>query len=133
MPWSTCGIPFDRAWCWRRKRGGTDGDLSVAELLGVDLSRCQVVILAACESSGGVVSRSEGPVGLAWPFLADGVPGVVATLWEIDDAASVQLFGRLHEELAAGVPVAAALRSVQRSAIADGVRLRDWAGIAVYQ
>ena len=124
--------PFRSSLVLAPESGGTDGDLSVADLLGVDLSRCRVVVLAACESSGGVISRSEGPLGLAWTFLADGVPEVVATLWEIDDATSVRLFGRLHEDLAAGVPVSAA-RGVQRAAIADGVRLRDWAGIAVYQ
>ena len=41
------------------------------------LPRTRLVVLAACRTAAGVVSRSEGALSLARPFLAAGVPNVM--------------------------------------------------------
>jgi CHAT domain-containing protein len=46
-------------------------------------------------------------------FLAAGVPGVVSSLWEVDDQSTVELFFRFHQKLEEGVRVPEALRSAQ--------------------
>src|SRR5262249_35433356 len=55
------------------------------ELAGRRFHRTQVLVLAACRTSGGRVRRGEGVLSLARPFLAAGVPTVVASLWDVDD------------------------------------------------
>jgi len=51
-------------------------------------------------------------VSLVRPFLAAGVPSVLATLWETDDEASVGLLAAFHRRVASGERPATALRGV---------------------
>jgi CHAT domain-containing protein len=113
--------------------GGAEGDglLTGLEVLasgaGEDHAAPRLVVLAACDSAGSRVTASEGPLGLAWPFLARGSDAVVATLWSLDDAASERLFVRFHEQLQKGQEPEQALRRVQVEAIQLGRPLLDWA------
>ena len=83
------------------------------------LRRTRVVTLAACRTAAGPVSRVEGSLSLSRPFLAAGVPDVVASLWDIDDALSRRFFVSLHRALARGEEPLIALRAVQL-ALLDG-------------
>jgi CHAT domain-containing protein len=92
---------------------GDSGALFLNELRPGDLSRARLVVLAACRTAGGPVSRVEGALSLARPFLAAGVPSVIASLWDIDDATSRRFFESFHRALIAGGEPVAALRQVQ--------------------
>ena len=94
----------------------------------------RLVVLAACETAGGLVSTAEGPIGLARPFLASGVPAVVATLWRVEDDASRELFVRFHQAYRASGNPLRALNEAQRAALAAGPesRLSTWAAVQVY-
>ena len=70
-------------------------------------------MLAACSTASGRISRGEGPLSLARPFLAGGVPAVLATMWEIEDAPSSNLLTAFHRQIAAGRPPEEALRDAQ--------------------
>ena len=99
-----------------------------------DLSRVRVVTLAACETGTGRLYRGEGVVSLATPFLAAGVPIVVAALWKVDDRAARAIFERFHQELAAGASPSSALHIAQRSQVTSdtGHRSpRDWGAYLV--
>ncbi|HXK11669.1 MAG TPA: CHAT domain-containing protein [Vicinamibacteria bacterium] len=110
------------------------GALYVRELDGKNYSRTRVVVLAACRSGAGVVSRAEGAWSLARPFLAAGVPSVVASLWDVDDAVSRTFFVAFHRALIAEGDPLIALRRTQVALLHD----RDaslshpatWAGFA---
>ena len=68
----------------------------------------RVVVLAACSTAAGAVSRGEGVVSVARPFLSGGVPVVIASQWDVDDRATEQLTLAFHRELAkSGNPVLA--------------------------
>jgi CHAT domain-containing protein len=91
---------------------GGDG-LDLHELMGLDLSAVQLVVLAACETAGGSLTGGEEVVGLTRGLLAAGAARAIVTLWKTD-AASLPLlvralFARLHD----GQPVAEALRGAQ--------------------
>ncbi len=96
-----------------------DGSLEVQDLLGLDLSSTRLVVLSACATALGSSSKSEGTQNLARPFLAAGVPAVVATLWNIDDRAATTLMVRLHQYLLTGQTASEALRKVQLKAMAE--------------
>jgi CHAT domain-containing protein len=77
---------------------GEDGRLEVRELLGLDL-HARLVVLSACETGLGKLSRGDELVGLQRAFLYAGTPTVVTTLWKVDDRASYELVRSFYEHL----------------------------------
>jgi CHAT domain-containing protein len=91
--------------------GGEDGRLEVREVFGLDL-HARLVVLSACETGLGQLSRGDELVGLQRAFLYAGTPAVVTTLWKVDDRASFELIRAFYDRLDAGGPVVA-LRQAQ--------------------
>lgn len=114
---------------------GDDGVLYAWELLGADFARTRLAVLAACDTAGAS-SRSEGVVGLVWPFLAAGVPQVLATVRPVDDRDTEALMGRFYPLLATGLDPWAALRQAQREALSrddrEPGRAAVWASFQLY-
>src|SRR5438445_10899593 len=69
---------------------GEDGRLEVRELFRMDLN-ARLVVLSACETGLGQLSRGDELVGLQLAFFCAGTPAVVTTLWKVDDRASFVL------------------------------------------
>jgi CHAT domain-containing protein len=115
--------------------GQADGTLFAHEITRMAFDRTRLVVLAACRTSAGRVRRGEGVFSLARPFLAAGVPTVVASLWDVDDRATRTLFVAFHQALGKGAAAADALRAAQLAALANGAgSLGDpfnWASFAV--
>jgi len=105
---------------------GEDGRLEVRELFGMDLS-AKLVVLSACETGLGKLSRGDELVGLQRAFLYAGTPAVVTTLWKVDDRASFMLMRGFYGALAAKGP-AEALRGAQRALAVDFPHPFAWAG-----
>ena len=93
-------------------RTGDSGALYLHDLERSKLPHTRVVVLAACRTAAGPVSRVEGPLSLVRPILAAGVPSVVASLWDIDDSVSHRFFVAFHSALLVeGDPVPALRRA----------------------
>lgn len=90
-----------------------------------------VVVLGACASATGRISRGEGAISLARSFLAAGAHAVIAPLWDIADAESVPFLVSLHTELAAGTSPSTALRKAQLQAKKNGVAPSVWGAFVV--
>jgi len=90
---------------------GEDGRLEVREVFGLDL-HARLVVLSACETGLGNLSRGDELVGLQRAFLYAGTPAVVTTLWKVDDRASYQLVRAFYDRLDRAGPVVA-LRQAQ--------------------
>jgi CHAT domain-containing protein len=85
---------------------GGEQSLFARDIAHVRFPKTRVVVLAACSTAAGAVSRGEGVVSVARPFLAGGVPLVVASQWDVDDRATEQLTLAFHRELArSGDPI----------------------------
>ena len=69
------------------------------EISRLRFSRTQLVVLAACSTAVGTISRGEGAISVARPFLSAGVPVVVASQWDVDDVATRDLFLEFHRVL----------------------------------
>ena len=67
-----------------------DGQLYTLEILSLPTAP-ELIVMSACESAGGMISRGEGVVGLSRAFLAAGARGVVASLWPVSDASTAGL------------------------------------------
>jgi CHAT domain-containing protein len=100
--------------------GGADsGVLSLHDLKGGSFSATRAVVLAACRTGSGDASRMEGALSLARPFLAVGVPSVVASLWDVDDTTSRKFFVAFHRALLAQGDPLTALNLAQRAFLSD--------------
>jgi CHAT domain-containing protein len=73
-----------------------------------------LVVLSACQTALGKEIAGEGVVGIARAFMYAGAPRVVATLWEVNDAATAELMKLFYRGvLIQNRPPAAALRLAQ--------------------
>jgi CHAT domain-containing protein len=80
-------------------RGQTFNDpnlLYLDEVYKLTLPRTRLVVLSACQSGLGQYYRGEGIVSLVRPFLALGVPTVVASLWSVHSRPTASLMIRFH-------------------------------------
>jgi CHAT domain-containing protein len=108
---------------------GEDGRLEVREVFGLDL-HARLVVLSACETGLGKLSRGDELVGLQRAFLYAGTPAVVTTLWKVDDRASYELVRAFYDRLAAAGPVEA-LRQAQLEALGAFPHPFAWAAFEV--
>ena len=114
---------------------GHDGVVFPQDLAAFPPARARVVVLATCRSDSGPSFNGEGVISLARPLLAAGVPAVIGSSWDVDDAATAALFEVFHRRLARDGRVVEALRAAQQ-ALAHSTdptlsRPRSWAGFHV--
>ncbi|HSB40819.1 MAG TPA: CHAT domain-containing protein [Methylomirabilota bacterium] len=109
--------------------GGEDGRLEVREVFGLDL-HARLVVLSACETGLGKLSRGDELVGLQRGFLYAGTPAVITTLWKVDDRASYELVRAFYGRLAAAGPVEA-LRQAQLDAVRAYPHPFAWAAFEI--
>ena len=109
--------------------GGEDGRLEVREVLGLDL-RARLVVLSACETGLGTLSRGDELVGLQRAFLYAGTPAVVTTLWKVDDRASYELVRGFYNRLHGADPIEA-LRQAQRETLVAFPHPFAWAAFGL--
>jgi len=96
--------------------GGTmapQGGVTPRDLRGRDMSNLRMVVLAACRSGDGPLSRIEGPLSLARPLLENGVHNVVVSLWDLPDVAGGPVMAALHGAIREGADPIEALRRAQ--------------------
>jgi CHAT domain-containing protein len=112
--------------------GDDDGNLFAYELESANLPRTRLVVLAACSTARGPIRRGEGVVSLARSFLATGIPSVVASLWDIDDRRSRELFETFYMALQQGKGPVDALRDAQLKLLtADPRAIATWASVVI--
>jgi CHAT domain-containing protein len=75
-----------------------DGYFHTLEILATP-TRSRLVVMSACESARGKVSRGEGVVGLSRAFLASGAGSVVASLWAVSDESTAELMRYFYERM----------------------------------
>jgi CHAT domain-containing protein len=105
--------------------GGEDGRLEVREVFGLDL-HAKLVVLSACETGLGKLSRGDEVVGLQRAFLYAGTPAVVTTLWKVDDKATYDLIRAFYAKLESAGPVEA-LRQAQLETMTTYPHPYQWA------
>ena len=109
--------------------GEDDGLLSPREIAGLE-GRADLAVLAACSTALGSGEDGGALVSLTGSFLAAGSPAVVATLWDVGDAATAAFMEQLYAQLGRGLPPDEALRAAKLRLRADPRWNRPalWAG-----
>jgi tetratricopeptide (TPR) repeat protein len=86
------------------------------------------IILSICDAARFARVGADELLGLATALLSLGTAGVVASSASVNDAAVVPLMLALHEGLAAGLPLAEALRDARAALPDDAIhRATGWA------
>ncbi|HWN10931.1 MAG TPA: CHAT domain-containing protein [Pyrinomonadaceae bacterium] len=73
------------------------GLLQASEIYTMTLPRTRLVVLSACQTGIERAYRGEGAISLARPFLAAGVPLVVASLWPVNSETTAELMINFHK------------------------------------
>lgn len=75
-----------------------DGVLTVSDLYTLRWD-ADLITLSACETGLGKVASGDDVIGLTRGFLYAGARSIVASLWEVDDAATEQLMVSFYRDL----------------------------------
>jgi hypothetical protein len=102
--------------------------LTLEALRRLDLRRMRLAVLATCRSAEGTSLPGRVRICIPTALLAAGARGVLASLWPVDDDASLGLMTEFYGALRT-LPPSRALARVQRTTSAPK---RHWAGLVFY-
>jgi len=91
---------------------GSENRLEVQEVFGLDL-HASLVVLSACDTGLGKLSRADELTGMLRAFIYAGTPSVITTLWQVNDRAAYELMQEFYQHLKAERNKAEALRQAQ--------------------
>ncbi len=106
---------------WQAGKAGdpsNDGILTAAEVVNLDLSASDLVVLSACETAKGRSLDGEGVYGLRRSLKMAGANSVVMTLWPVADAYTVEFMEAFYRRYLEGQHPAAALGETKREQLA---------------
>lgn len=78
------------------------GMASALEIAGMDLSGTELVILSTCRSGATTAQSRSGVYGLRRAIQAAGAQTLVTSLWDVDDASTMQLMVEYYRQLRSG-------------------------------
>jgi CHAT domain-containing protein len=114
-----------------------DAAIEAADIYRLKLVRPRLVVLSSCKSGIEGTNRGEGAISLARPFIAAGVPMVIASLHEVDSAATADLMIAFHRyRKIKGLSSVEALRQAELDMIHGGIEAYRhpfyWAAFVAY-
>ncbi|MBP9704286.1 MAG: CHAT domain-containing protein [Chitinophagales bacterium] len=92
-----------------------DGILTAAEVSYMDLSKCRLAVLSACETGLGTVRSDEGVFGLQRAFKLAGVENIVMSLWKVSDKETALFMEYFYGNLLKGMELNSAFRLAQQT------------------
>jgi CHAT domain-containing protein/uncharacterized protein HemY len=95
--------------------------LTMSEILGLKL-HSEAVVLSACNTGSGSISRAEGVMSLGRAFLAAGAFSVTVSLWQVSDESTAVLMQEYYRNLLEGKPKSAALAEARFAVFAKGFK-----------
>ena len=112
---------------------GTESGCWRAEQIAGTRLEARLAVLSSCSTATGKIISGEGVMGLTAAFISAGVPAVVASLWPVDDAVTLEFMQEFYLAMAAGEDITGAL---DRARVVIGSRPETahpffWAGFVV--
>lgn len=89
------------AWKGEVVAGKEDGVLTSKEILGMDLSSIDLMVLSACQTALGDI-RNDGVYGMQRNLKMAGANTMIMSLWKVDDAATELMMKTFYENLLSG-------------------------------
>jgi CHAT domain-containing protein len=110
----------------------TDGIALGAEIAKQPFDNCELVVLSACETGLGEVKGKEGVFGLQKAFKQSGVNKIIASLWQVPDKQTAELFTLFYKNLFILESASQALQTAQ-SAMRKKYAPYYWAGFILLE
>lgn len=76
-----------------------DGRLEAREVFSLDLGKCSLVTLSACQTALGQLTSGDEMIGLSRGFIYAGAPSIVASLWSVSDESTARLMSTFYRNL----------------------------------
>lgn len=115
-----------------------DGYLTATDVITLDLSGVDLVVLSACETGLGRPQSGEGLLGLRRAFHMSGAETVISSLWSVMDSSTSELMQSFYSNLLLkGMGRQQALRTAQLDMLARNreelgeARPSDWGGFVL--
>lgn len=119
-PLARCGLVIDQANC-----SGLSGYLLGYELANMDLSKCQLITLSACETALGDIKTNQGVLGLQQALKIAGAKKVLLAMWKIPDQETAEFMSNFYQYLITGASEEEALRRTQ-SVLSKKYPISSW-------
>ncbi len=101
-----------------------DGYLNVQEIYDLRLN-ARMTVLSACSSGAGKMHRGEGVMSIARSFMYAGCPGIIMTLWTVDDQSGGDIMSLYYGYLKKGCARDQALRKAKLEFLGSAGMLRS--------
>jgi CHAT domain-containing protein len=113
---------------------GPAAPFGAADFHAAKMSRCRLVVLSACSSVRGDENGLYDASSLARSLLADGVPTVVASRWDVDSLTAAAFMRHFYRQLLSGESAAQSSREAARlvRASRDKSHPYHWAAFGVF-
>jgi CHAT domain-containing protein len=96
-----------------QKDGIDDGWLTAYDVIGINLSNTELVMISACKAGQGARESGEGLMSIARSFSIAGAGHIVATLWPLSDAEAPRQIRSFYRFYSRNADPVAALRAMQ--------------------
>lgn len=103
----------------RKRESREDGHLQVREISDLRL-KADLVVLSACQTGRGKLSRGEGVMGLVKAFFYAGAKSVLSTLWNVNDETTAVFMRNFYSHLTRGMAKNEALKRAKLEMIKSG-------------
>ena len=74
-----------------------DGNLTLSDILELDLTQTRLAVLSACETSVPDLELIDEIIGLPSGMMQAGAQGVIGTLWSVNDMSTAILMARFYK------------------------------------
>jgi CHAT domain-containing protein len=105
-----------------------DGIVTAYEVMNLDLSQTELVVLSACETGLGKIENGEGVYGLQRSFLQAGARNVMISLWKVDDVYTKDLMIKFYAYFSRGFPKHESLKLAQLEQMKHVSDPKHWGG-----
>jgi len=105
-----------------------DGILTAYEVMNLNLTSTNLVVLSACETGLGKIENGEGVYGLQRSFLQAGARNIVISLWKVNDLETKDLMIRFYQYLFENKSPRDALKQAQLDQLKKTSDPKDWGG-----
>ncbi|MEA3495357.1 MAG: CHAT domain-containing protein [Bacteroidota bacterium] len=105
-----------------------DGFVYFNEIFTLE-TNAELVVLSACKTGTGKLTKGEGIMALPRAFIFAGVPNLVVSLWKIHDEKTKDLMLDFYTFILEGSSYSEALRKAKLKGIKNGELPIDWSGI----
>ncbi len=93
--------------------------LALSEIVQLRL-HADMVVLSACNTGSGKVTRAEGVTSLGTAFLASGASSTTMSLWKVSDKSTAILMQEFYRNLLNGMPKSTALAAARSTLASQG-------------